>query len=136
MEEKIGSKAGKAGSGEVAPKATRRTFTREYKQRIVREAAEASRTGGIGALLRRERLYSSSLAQWRREFEGGGAGLLEPKRRGPKPRFTAEEKANQKLERENERLRKKLAVAEALVDLQEKTFAMLATLEPEKGSGS
>jgi len=112
-------------SGEVATRATRRTFTREYKARIVREAAEARKTGGVGALLRREGLYSSTLVTWRREFEGGGgAAPLDERKRGPKPRFTAEERANQKLQRENERLRRKLALAEALLDLQKKARAI------------
>lgn len=116
-------------SPEVPAKARRRTFSREYKLRIVREAAEAKGTGGVGALLRREGLYSSTLVQWRREFEAGG--FLEEKRRGPKPRFTPAEKADQKLRRENERLRKRLAMAEALLDLQKKTLAMLESLGPE-----
>jgi len=121
---------------EVASKATRRTFPREYKRAIVREAASLKGTGEIGALLRREGLYSSMLVQWRREFEGGGgaAAPLEEKKRGPKPRFTEQEKAMQKLQRENERLRKKLEIAEALVDLQKKTFSLLA--HPAEGSDS
>lgn len=119
---------------EVAPRASRRTFSREYKLRIVREAEEAKNHGGVGALLRREGLYSSTLTQWRREFPLDGEVSLEPKKRGPKPRFTPEEKAMQKLARENERLKKKLAIAEGLLDLQKKTLAMLESLEPKDGS--
>jgi len=118
---------------EVAPRATRRTFTREYKLTIVREAEEAKKHGGVGALLRREGLYSSTLVAWRREFPLDGEVSLEPKKRGPKPRFTAEEKANQKLQKENERLKKKLAMAEALLDLQKKAQAILADLEEQEG---
>lgn len=122
--------------GEVAARASRRTFTREYKFRIVREAAEAKKNGGVGALLRREGLYSTHLVAWRREFEAGGPAALEPKRRGPKPKFTPQEKEYQKLQKENERLRKKLELTEALLDLQKKTLVMLKSLEPKDGSES
>lgn len=134
MIEGNGKKMEDEKSKEVAPRASRRTFSREYKLRIVREAEEAKKHGGVGALLRREGLYSSTLVAWRREFPPDGEVSLEPKRRGPKPRFTAEEKANQKLARENERLRKKLAITEGLLDLQKKTLAMLESLEPKDGS--
>lgn len=136
MEDRNGSKPKDVPGAEVAPKATRRTFTREYKLRIVREAAEAKKHGGIGALLRREGLYSTHLVAWRREFEQGGPAALEPKRRGPKPKFTAQERENQKLQRENERLRKRLELTEALLDLQKKTLVMLESLEPKDGSES
>jgi len=126
----------KTGSGEVAPKATRRTFTREYKLRIVREAEQAREAGGIGAFLRREGLYSAHLAAWRREFPLDGEVSLEPVRRGPKPRFTAGEKALQKLERENVRLRKKLETMEALLELQKKVRLMMESLDPRDESGS
>jgi transposase-like protein len=121
-------------AGEVPPKSTRRTFTREYKLRIVREAEEARKTEKVGALLRREGLYSSHLVQWRREFPLNGEVSLAPVKRGPKPRFTPEEKLLQKLRRENERLKKKLALSEALLDLQKKTLAMLEKLEPKDGN--
>lgn len=124
----------KPQSGEVAPRASRRTFSREYKERIVREAAEAAKHGGVGALLRREGIYSSSLASWRHEFESGGGAALAPKRRGPIPRLSAEEKRVHRLERENERLRRKLEIAQGLLDLQKKTLAMLESLDAEEGS--
>ena len=136
MDEQNGRNAKQAASGEVSPRATRRTFSRAYKLAIVKEAAALRGTGGIGALLRREGLYSSTLVQWRREFEGGGgaAAPLEERRRGPKPRHTPEPKAMEKLRRENERLRKKLELTEALLDLQKKTLVMLESLEPKDGS--
>jgi transposase len=81
MGDRNGSKPKDVPGAEVAPKATRRSFTREYKLRIVREAAESKKQGGIGALLRREGLYSTLLVAWRREFEQGGPAALEPKRR-------------------------------------------------------
>jgi transposase len=116
------------------PRATRRHFSKEFKERIVREAAVASKTGQLGALLRREGVYSSSLVKWRREFEQGGPSALEAKRRGPKARYTQEEKQVQKLERENQRLRKRLEMTEALLDLQKKTLAMLETLDLKEES--
>jgi transposase-like protein len=124
-------------STQVRPNATRRTFTRDYKLAIVREAAECRQSGAIGALLRREGLYSSALVAWRREFDGWPAGApLEARRRGPKPRLSAQEKHNLKLERENQRLRKKLALTEALLDLQKKTLVMLESLDPKEDGES
>jgi transposase len=120
-------------SGAPLPARGRRTYTREYKLRIVREAAEAARNGTLGALLRREGLYSSLLTGWRREFPLDGEVSLEPVRRGPKPRHSPEQKAMEKLRRENERLRKKLELTEALLDLQKKTLVMLESLEPKDG---
>ena len=124
MTQDNGSKRADRPSGEVSPRATRRAFTREYKWRIVQEAATLRGTGGIGALLRREGLYSSTLVQWRREFESA-AGCVAPVKRGPKPRFSPDQKAIQKLERENARLRKKVELSEALLDLQKKVLAVL-----------
>ncbi len=66
--------AGRNGGGpdpEVADKATRRRFSTEYKRRIVREADQCTKTGEVGALLRREGLYSSSLSTWRRQCAAG-----------------------------------------------------------------
>ncbi|MEQ8821808.1 MAG: transposase [Sumerlaeia bacterium] len=115
-------------------RATRRTFTREYKLKIVREAGQAGDVpGGVGALLRREGLYSSTLAAWRREFPLHGEISLAPVKRGPKAKYTPEEKALQRLESENERLKKKLAMAEALLDLQKKAQAIFEEFET-KGS--
>ncbi|RRR76512.1 MAG: transposase [Candidatus Viridilinea halotolerans] len=134
MTEKNGCKPNQPASAEVSPRATRRTFTREYKLRIVREAAEAAKVGGVGALLRREGLYSSSLVQWRREFPLDGEVSLEPRKRGPKPRQTAEQKAMAKLQRDNERLQKKLDLAEALLDLQKKARAIWGW-DPDESKG-
>lgn len=122
------------GKSDAPPPRGRRTYSREYKLRIVREAAEASRNGTLGALLRREGLYSSLLTGWRREFPPDGEVSLEPVRRGPKPRHTPEQKAMEKLRRENDRLRKKLELTEALLDLQKKTLVMLESLEPKDGA--
>src|SRR6059036_856212 len=90
---------------EVVAKAKRRTFTAEYKLRILREAESAAATrGGLGALLRREGLYSSLLTYWRRERADGILEALTPRKRGPKSKHHPLEEENQKLRRQNARL--------------------------------
>src|SRR5216684_1931885 len=106
---------------EVVAKAQRRRFTAEYKRRIVREADRCTTPGAIGALLRREGLYSSSLTTWRAARDRGELEGLAPKQRGPKatppdPR----EKTIAEQERQIARLSKRAERAEALVELQKK----------------
>ena len=87
------------------PVANRRIFTAEYKQRVLAEADKAKEeSGGIGALLRREGLYSSHLVTWRRERREGMLKGLTPHRRGPKSKRNPQEDEMQKLRRENQRL--------------------------------
>ncbi len=101
--------------------AKRRTFTAEYKQHILEEAdAAAAQPGGIGALLRREGLYSSHLVTWRRERQAGVLKGLTPHKRGPKSRRNAQEDEMQKLRRENQRLTDQLRKAEIVIDVQKK----------------
>jgi transposase len=102
---------------EVVAKAVRRRYSAEYKLRILQEADECS-NGEIGALLRREGLYSSHLTTWRRQREAGQLKGLEPRKRGPKPDPQAEEL--KRLRHENERLRVRLQQAEAIIDAQKK----------------
>ena len=71
---------------EVPEKAVRRSYTAEYKRRILREAEACKEQGQIGALLRREGLYSSNLTAWRRQAERGTLDALSSKKRGPKAR--------------------------------------------------
>src|SRR6202521_5245246 len=104
---------------EVVAKAKRRKFTAKYKQQILTKAdAAAGEPGAIGALLRRESLYSSHLVKWRRDREASIQQGLEPRKRGPK--FTRSPLAdeNQKLQRENERLTEQLRKAELIADLK------------------
>ena len=68
---------------EVTAKARRRQFTAEYKRRVLAEADACTKAGEVGALLRREGLYSSNLVAWRRARDAGGAAALAPKKRGP-----------------------------------------------------
>src|SRR5919106_1657357 len=108
---------------EVVAKATRRRFTVEYKRKIVREADSCKTPGAIGALLRREGLYSSHLTTWRAARERGElAGA--PKKRGPVPqRPDPRDKKIAELERETTRWRKRAERAEALVEVQKKVAA-------------
>jgi transposase-like protein len=109
---------------EVEAKPRRRRFSAEYKLRILREADELAKTGGVGSLLRREGLYSSHLAAWRREREQGGAGAL-AKKRGRKPTKDPGAKEIRRLSAENERLRRRLAQAEAIIEVQKKVAGLL-----------
>jgi len=111
---------------EVVPDAKRRSFTAEYKQRILAEAdAGAMQSGAIGALLRREGLYSSHLVTWRREREAGIVNGLTPHKRGPKSKRSPQEDEIQKLRRENQRLTEQLRKAEIVIDVQKKVGALL-----------
>jgi transposase len=111
---------------EVVAKAKRRRFTAKYKQEILTKAdAAASEAGAIGALLRRERLYSSHLTTWRRDREASIQQGLEPRKRGPKSTRSPLGDENQKLQRENERLTEQLRKAEIIIDVQKKVAALL-----------
>jgi transposase len=117
---------------EVVAKAKRRTYTAEYKQRILEEAEAAAATrGGVGALLRREGLYSSLLATWRRERATGIREALTPQRRGPKSKRNPLEEENQKLRRQNARLTEDLRKAQIIIDVQKKVAALLGNPIPE-----
>lgn len=109
---------------EIPERATRRRFTKEYKLRVL-EQADACKPGELGSLLRREGLYSSHLASWRNQRHEGTLKALERKR-GPKPKRTAEEAEVDKLRRENERLRERLRKAEKIIEVQKKLAEVLA----------
>lgn len=116
---------------EVPEKATRRRFTAEYKARIVREADACTEPGEIGALLRREGLYSSSLVEWRRLRDEGGLTGLAPHKRGRKLKHDPQEVENAKLRRENERLAERLRKAELIIAAQKKIAEILGETLPE-----
>ena len=123
-----------ASDVEVVAKAERRRFTAQYKRRIVREADRATAPGEIGALLRREGLYSSLLTTWRAARDRGELEGLSAKKRGPKvvPPDPRDKKIAEQ-EREITRWKKRAERAEALVDVQKKVAALLGTpLESEK----
>jgi transposase-like protein len=109
----------------VVADAKRRTFTAEYKSRILAEADAAAQTGGIGALLRREGLYSSHLTTWRRERQAGILKGLTPHKRGPKSKRNPQQQEMQKLRRENQRLIEELRKAAIVIDVQKKVGALL-----------
>ena len=117
-----------AAETEVVAKAQRRRFTAEYKRRILREADRATTPGAIGALVRREGLYSSHLTAWRAARDRGELEGLAPKKRGPKaePPDPREKKIVEQ-EREISKWRKRAERAEALVEVQKKLATLLGT---------
>lgn len=119
----------KAPDPEVEPRATRRHYTSEYKQRILDEIDHATQPGEIGAILRREGLYSQIISKWRAQRTKGGLDGLVTQKRGPKANPEAGELA--RLQRENERLRKKLARAELIIEVQKKVSQILGLEEEE-----
>jgi transposase len=127
-----GSRPVSAPDSEVVAKPKRRTFTAEYKQRILMEAETAAvLPGGVGALLRREGLYSSLLAYWRRERADGIREALTPRKRGPKPKRNPMDEEVQKLRRQNARLAEDLRKAHIIIDVQKKVAALLGNPIPE-----
>ena len=112
-------------------KRTRRQLTREYKQRIIAEA-DACRHGELGALLRREKIYSSQLSDWRREFAENGVAGLSKSAPGPAASRTPEQRRIDQLEKENNRLSRKLDIANDCLDLQKKALSMLDRLNNGK----
>jgi len=116
---------------EVLAKARRRRFTLEYKRRILREADRCRKPGEIGALLRREGLYSSQLSAWRAARERGELGGQGARKRGPeaKPPDPSAKRIAE-LERENRRLRQRAERAEALVEVQKKLSELLGVELP------
>jgi transposase len=113
-----------SASTEVSRAGTRRTYTLEYKRKIV-VLASSLPAGEIGALMRREGLYSSHLTDWRRLIARMDAQAPQPQR-GPKPDLARPDRLlNEKLERENARLRVRLQQAEAIIDAQKKLCALL-----------
>ena len=120
---------------EVVPTAKRRRFTAKEKLRILEEADACTEPGELGALLRREGIYSSYLSRWRRERDRGQLQALSPKRRGPKPPANSElMREMTKLRRENERLRARLAQAETIIEAQKKLSEVLGLAPKENAN--
>ncbi len=117
-----------APAPEVPARPIRRRFSAKYKLKIVQEADRCDKPGQIGALLRREGLYSSQLAAWRNLRDQGALHGLSSKKRGPKPPPpNPHEKEMRQLQKENARLQKKLSKAEAIIDFQKKVHALLGS---------
>ena len=120
---------------EVTERAKRRRFTAEYKLRILREADACKGDGDLGALLRREGLYSSHLATWRRQRDAVAKVGLKARKRGPKAK--AVDPRVKQLERENARLKRRLEEAETIIDFQKKLSKLLGIpLKPHDSDGS
>ena len=115
---------------EVAERPVRRRFTTQYKLRILEEADACSKPGETGALLRREGLYSSSLATWRRQRREGTLAGLSPKKRGRKGDDEAT-RENKRLRRENQRLRRQLEQAKTVIEVQKKLSDVLGITLPQ-----
>jgi transposase len=115
-----------AASPELSPRPQRRTFSAAAKLRILAETDRAADTGGIAAILRREGLYSSTLTDWRRQWDAGAFAALKPQRRGPRPVAVQPADAElDQLRRENASLRQRLEHAEAIIGIQKKVAALL-----------
>lgn len=108
---------------EVPAKPERRRFSAEYRLRILKQADACKKPGELGALLRREGLYSSLLTNWRRQRDHGALREMRGRRRGPKPR-PVDPRVKQ-LEAENRRLQRKLQRAETIITLQKKVAEIL-----------
>jgi len=118
-----GVSAGDHPDPEVPERAKRRQFSAEYKLRILREADARKGSGEIGALLRREGLYSSHLVLWRRQRETRALAGMRARKRGPKPKEV--DPRVKQLERENVRLQRRLKQAETIIEIQKKVAGML-----------
>lgn len=110
---------------EVSAFPKRRRFSAAYKARIVEEAEGCTEPGAIGALLRREGLYSSQLSSWRELYRTGALQALRDDKRGRKPTKHPLEDENEKLRKQNERLADRLERAEMIIEIQKKVAAML-----------
>jgi transposase len=118
-----GVSAGAHPDPEVPERAKRRQFSAEYKLRIVREADACKGSGEIGALLRREGLYSSHLVVWRRQRETRALTGMRARKRGPKAKEV--DPRVKQLGRENVRLQRRLKQAETIIEIQKKVAGML-----------
>lgn len=114
---------------EVTPQKKRRRLTSEYKLRILEELDRCIEPGGKGAILRRESLYTSTIAQWRKARDAGGLGALD-KLRGRKPKYDSRDKQIQALELELEKAREKLRQAEVIIDVQKKVSEIFGIANP------
>jgi transposase len=122
-------------SVEVVTPGKRRSFPASEKLRIVREAAACTERGGIEALLRREGIYASLLAAWRKQLALHGSEALAGRKRGPKPKFDAKDRRIAELEKRGVRLEAKISLMEKLLELQKKVSVILGIdLESEADS--
>jgi len=115
---------------EVIARPRRRRFTAEYKRSILNQADAAQGVGAMGALLRREGLYSSHLTTWKRQRKQGELDTLTPHKRGPKVVVSSLVKENRELQADVTRLTRKLKNAELIIEVQKKVAALLGNPIP------
>ena len=123
---------------EVPAKAARRRLTADYKLRILKLADACTESGSLGALLRKEGLYSSNLTAWRRQRDAGTLSALTPKKRGRKGTVSHPLiRQNEELRKENERLTRRLKQAALIIDVQKKVSQLLGIpLAPTEEGGT
>ena len=124
-------------NSEVVPRARRRTFTNADKRRILQAADLCTKPGEVGALMRREGVYSSSLSTWRRQREVADLAALAPQKRGPKAdpaRIDTLQIAQ--LTRERDKLRVELGKAQLVIEVQKKVAALLDLLATQDKGGN
>jgi transposase-like protein len=120
--------------GPRASRPKRRTFTREYKMRILEQYENASSPQERNALMRREGIYSAYLTEWRRERDHAESAPAPEKKHG-RPGKSAAEAENERLRKENEKLAAKLSKTEAALEIMGKVHALLETLSESADSG-
>jgi transposase len=119
---------------EVPAKPERRKFRAEDKKRILEETDRAVEHGGVGAILRREGIYSSTLHGWRKERDAAVRKAFSQKR-GPQTKRNPLSSENERLRRQNQRLQEELEKAHIIIDVQKKVAKLLGHPIPETPSG-
>ena len=119
----VSAGAGETADPEVVAKPKRRRFSAEYRLKILKQADACKAPGELGALLRREGLYSSLLSTWRRQREQGALAALQARKRGPKPK--AVDPRIKEQEKQIARLQRKLKQAEMIIEVQKKVHEIL-----------
>jgi transposase-like protein len=114
-------------SAEVSEKATRRRYSREYKERMISEAERCTQPGELGGLLRREGLYSGAINRWRKELQESPLSSSKKPKRKETP-----SQENARLRRQNASLKEKLRKAEIIIEVQKKVSEMIQTRSQEK----
>lgn len=134
IEEKPGS-SDEAPDPQVKSKTVRRAFTTAYKLSILEQVDQCQGHGEVGALLRREGLYSSHLSTWRRLRREGTLQALKNNKRGPKPTLEpADRRELEQLRRRNAKLEHELEKAHTIIDVQKKLSSILASMPDDKAS--
>ena len=116
---------------ETLQRRQRRSFSAQFKRRILEQASASESHGEIAALLRKHGLYSSHLSQWRAQFAEGGRAALVAKVAGRKPRVDAKDRRIAELERHNAKLTARLELSEKVVALQKKAQELFAALSDQ-----